>query len=119
MVKGGFYFNLDKWDILTVSGKEGVLPGLAGQRYRRLPVLAVLLLAPVLGGLFVVFVPFIGFALVLQHLARLSLSGMRRAGRALLAVIMPAWRPGEAHLAGKDQEKLSADPKANQDKKAD
>jgi hypothetical protein len=100
-VKGGFYFSRDKWDIVTVSGKEGVLPGAAGQRYSRLPVLAVLFLAPLLGGLFVVFLPFIGFALVLQHLVRLSLSGMKRAGRGLLFVIAPAWRPGEAYFAGK------------------
>ena len=104
MVKGGFYLNRDKWDILAVSGKEGVLPGTAGERYLRLPVLAVVLLAPLLGGLFVVFLPFIGFALVLQHLARLSLSGMKRAGRGLLFVITPAWRPGEAYFAGKEHE---------------
>jgi hypothetical protein len=115
MVKGGFYFSLDQWDILTVSGKEGMLPGLAGQRYLRLPVLAVLLLAPVLGGLFVVFLPFIGFALVLQHLARLSLAGIRRVGRALFSTVTPAARPGEVHLVAKKQEK----PGAGKDKKVD
>ena len=115
MVKGGFYFSRDKWDIVTVSGKEGLLPGAAGQRYLRLPVLAVLLLAPLLGGLFVVFLPFIGFALVLQHLARLSLSGAKRAGRGLLFVVTPAWRPGEAYFAGKEHgkepEKVPAESK--------
>ena len=112
MVKGGFYLNRDKWDVLTVSGKEGVLPGAAGERYVRLPVLAVVLLAPLLGGLFVVFLPFIGFALVLQHLARLSLSGMKRAGRGLLFVITPAWRPGEAYFAGKERKQEHADDPA-------
>ncbi len=114
MVKGGFYLNRDKWDILTVGGKEGVLPGAAGERYLRLPVLAVVLLAPLLGGLFVVFLPFIGFALVVQHLARLSLSGMKRAGRGLVFVITPAWRPGEAYFAGKEHEQEHAkDPAAS------
>ena len=107
-VEGGFYFNRDKLDLITVSGKEGLLPGADGQRYLRVPVWAAILLAPVMGGLFVVFMPFIGFALVLQHLARLSLSGMRRAGRGLLFVITPTWRPGEAYLAGKEGEKEQA-----------
>jgi hypothetical protein len=105
MVKGGFYFNRDKLDLITVSGKEGLLPGADGQRYLRVPVLAVLLLAPVLGGLFVMFMPFIGFALVFQHLGRLMVSGARRAGRALAFVITPTWRPGEAYFAGNEGEK--------------
>jgi hypothetical protein len=105
MVKGGFYFNRDKLDLITVSGKQGLLPGADGQRYLRVPVLAVLFLAPVLGGLFVMFMPFIGFALVFQHLGRLMVSGAKRAGRALAFVVTPTWRPGEAYFAGKEGEK--------------
>ena len=108
MVKGGFYFNRDKLDLIAVSGKEGMLPGADGQRYLRVPVLAVILLAPVLGGLFVMFMPFIGFALVFQHLGRLMVSGAKRAGRGLLFVVTPTWRPGEAYFAGKEGEKKQA-----------
>ena len=108
MVKGGFYFNSDKLDLIAVSGKEGMLPGADGQRYWRVPVLAVILLAPVLGGLFVMFMPFIGFALVFQHLGRLMVSGAKRAGRGLLFVVTPTWRPGEAYFAGKEGEKKQA-----------
>jgi hypothetical protein len=108
VVKGGFYFNRDKLDLVAVSGKEGALPGTEGNRYLRIPALAVVALAPVLGGLFVVFMPFIGFALVLQHLARLSVSGVKRASRGLLFIITPTWRPGEAYFAGKEGEKQQA-----------
>jgi hypothetical protein len=107
-VKGGFYFNRDKLDLVAVSGKEGTLPGTEGHRFVRIPALAVVFLAPVLGGLFVVFMPFIGFALVLQHFGRLSVSGVRRAGRGLLGLVVPAWRPGEAYFAGKEGEKAQA-----------
>ncbi len=78
MVKGGFYFNRDKWDLVAISGAEGLLPGSEGQRYRRVPAWAVVLLAPLLGGLFVIFIPFVGFALVGQYLVRRVLKGMRR-----------------------------------------
>jgi hypothetical protein len=123
MVKGGFYFNRDKLDLVAVSGKEGKLPGAEGQRYLRIPALAVVALAPVLGGLFVVFMPFIGFALVLQHLGRVSLAGVKRAGRGLLSIVTPTWRPGEAYFAGKEGEKQEAkdakDANADKDTPAD
>jgi hypothetical protein len=108
LVKGGFYFNRDKLDLITVSGKEGLLPGAEGQRFLRVPVLAVLLLAPLLGGLFVMFMPLIGFALVFQHLGRLMLAGAKRTGRALAFIVTPTWRPGEAYFAGKEGEKKQA-----------
>jgi hypothetical protein len=83
MVKGGFYLNRDRWDLVAVSGKEGTLPGAEGQRYRRIPALAVVLLAPILGALFVIFMPFIGFVMVGQYLGRALLKGARRAGHGL------------------------------------
>jgi hypothetical protein len=116
-VKGGFYFNRDAWDLVTVSGKEGVLPGASGQRCMRVPVWAVLALAPVLGGLFVVFLPFIGFALVFMHLGRLSISGARRAVHSVLTLVAPSWRPGEAYFAGKGNK--AADPAAQPAQPAD
>jgi hypothetical protein len=108
MVKGGFYWNRDRLNLITVNGKEGLLPGTDGQRYMRIPVLAMLLLAPMLGGLFVMFMPFIGFALVFQHLGRLTVSGVKRASRGLLSVVAPTWRPGEAYFAGKEDDKKPA-----------
>jgi hypothetical protein len=77
-VKAGFYWHADGWEIVPVSGEGGVLPGTAEDRYVRLPALGMLLLAPVMGGLFVVFLPLIGIALLLAHLARLGGRGARR-----------------------------------------
>lgn len=100
-VKGGFYLNRDAWDLVAVNGKEGVLPGADGQRYVKLPIWAVLALAPMLGGLFVVFLPLIGFALVFMHFGRLSLGGVKRTAQGLAGIVAPSWRPGEAYFAGK------------------
>ncbi|HQQ79311.1 MAG TPA: hypothetical protein PLB01_18320, partial [Thermoanaerobaculia bacterium] len=64
-VKAGFYFNKNNWEIVTVSGKKGgVLPGDAKADYLRVPAVAMLAGAPVLGAAFVVFLPVIGFALL-------------------------------------------------------
>lgn len=107
-VKAGFYWNPNEWEIVTIEGPGGILPGTPGDRYFRIPVLAMLLLAPVMGGLFVIFLPLIGFALVLQHLGRLSLSASRRGAATLLATISPTWRPGEAYFAGKHKPEAAA-----------
>jgi hypothetical protein len=76
--KAGFYWRAAAWEIVTLSGKGGVLPGGVQERYYRLPALAVLTAAPVMGGLFVVFLPFIGFALLFGHLGRAGAGAARR-----------------------------------------
>lgn len=63
-VPAGFYFNKKNWEIVTVSGKKGgVLPGDAKADYLKVPAVAMLAAAPVLGAAFVIFLPVIGFAL--------------------------------------------------------
>ncbi len=64
-VPAGFYFNKNNWEIVTVSGKKGgLLPGGPQTGYLKIPALAMLAAAPVLGAAFVVFLPVIGFALL-------------------------------------------------------
>lgn len=64
-VQAGFYFNKANWEIVTVSGKKGgLLPGDAKVEYFKVPAVAMLAAAPVLGAAFVVFLPVIGFALL-------------------------------------------------------
>jgi hypothetical protein len=82
-VKGGFYLNRDAWDVIAVSGREGVLPGADGERFVQIPIWAVLGLGPLAGALFVAFLPLIGLALVLRHLGRACASG----GRCLLPIV--------------------------------
>jgi hypothetical protein len=80
-VEGGYYLNRDAWDLIAVSGKQGVLPGEEGERFIKLPALAVLGLAPVAGGLFVAFLPLVGFALVAYYAGRGTWArGKRRFG---------------------------------------
>jgi len=107
-VRGGFYFNPHGLRIVTVNGKTGTLAGDPGERFVRIPALAVLLLAPILGGMFVVFLPVIGFVLVGQHFARLVAKGVRGTAGTMAGHVAPAWRPGESYLAGKPDEKSPA-----------
>lgn len=107
-VKSGFYFNIESWEITPVSGHEGAtLEGDARTAYLRVPVFALLLLAPVLGALLAVFLPFIGLYLVAQHFGSKAWEHLRAGAHAVLAAMGPAWRPGTAHLTGTSESPTS------------
>ena len=100
-VPGGYYLNARRWTITPVARDGERLPGAPTETYLRIHWLAALLLAPVLGGLFVVFLPFIGFAMFFEW-AFLKVTGKAAAGaRDLAATVTPGWTPGEAHLTGR------------------
>lgn len=104
-VKCGFYWNLAKWEIVTVPKEGGILPGALEHRYVRVPILLLLAFAPVMGGLYVTFLPFIGFAMVLGYAGRKTGEAIRRAFMEVMAAVSPGWQPGEAYFAGKGKEK--------------
>ena len=83
----GFYWSTRRWAIETVSGSAAALPGPGDEPYVRIPMVAMLLAGPVMGGLFAVFLPFIGFAMVFREL-------YRKAARALRGLPAAAPRPG-------------------------
>jgi hypothetical protein len=68
-VRGGFYVNFDKLDLVVVSGKEGSLPDEDG-RYARVPAAAALVLGPLLGGVFVGVAPCLAVLRLVRRLRR-------------------------------------------------
>jgi hypothetical protein len=68
--KAGFYFNLKTWEMTLHRTNGEVLPGGPDDRYTRVPAVALLLLGPVMGFFFVIFLPLIGFALVAREIGR-------------------------------------------------
>jgi hypothetical protein len=50
--------------VVTVAKADGPLPGSAQEQFVRIPTFAMLALAPIMGALLVMFLPFIGFVLV-------------------------------------------------------
>jgi hypothetical protein len=99
--QSGYYWSPRHWSVTPVPRQGGILPGDPGDTYVKIPLVAAILLAPILGGLFVVFLPFIGFALFLHAVARKLLGAVRKGAAHLAATMSPGWRPGEAHLTGK------------------
>jgi hypothetical protein len=67
-VKPGCYFNRTTWDITVVPRGGTVLKGAPEERYMRVPTLAFLVMAPLMGLAYAMFLPFIGFAMLASFL---------------------------------------------------
>jgi hypothetical protein len=102
--KAGYWFNTSSWEVHPVPADGERLPGEAGQQWLAIPTVAALLLAPVLGLTFLMFLPFIGFYLTIEAAIRPLLRVFQHQASELAATMSPGWQPGEAHLTGKRTE---------------
>ncbi len=109
-VLSGYYFNPTRWHVEPVSEDGGRLPAGAGS-WIKVPAAAALLLVPLLGAAFLMFLPLIGFALVAQKLASPAINLFRASAEDLAATMTPGWRPGEAHFTGKREENAGVEEK--------
>jgi hypothetical protein len=110
-VKSGYYLNLSRWHLEPVENDGGKLPAGKGE-WLRVNTVAALALVPVLGGLFLMFLPFIGFALAIQAAAMPVVRLFKTSAGDLASTMTPGWRPGEAHFTGKSTENGSVDAQA-------
>ena len=109
----GFYWNTKEWELETLSGKGGKLPGKNDAAYVKVPAVAMLTLAPMMGALYVMFLPFIGFALLAEHVGRMAVGAAKRSAEDVAGALVPEVRPGEAYLTGKKDGKKAEAAKAD------
>ena len=107
-VRNGYYWNLGRWEVIPVERDGTALPGGRGDKFMKVPLLAAVLLLPIMGGLFVVALPFIAFALTLYAAVRPLRGLLHRSAKDLASTVSPGWLPGEAHFTGK----RAGEPKA-------
>lgn len=86
--KGGFYLKKGEWEIATVDGKNGTLPGGVECEYIKLPALLFVPLALVMGALYVIFLPFIGFAMLFLMIARKTAPAVAARARAFAGKVV-------------------------------
>lgn len=67
-VKAGFYWNRGRWAAEIVPAEGGTLPGGEEVQYVRVPWPVLLVVAPLMGGAFAIFLPFIGIAMLVGFL---------------------------------------------------
>ena len=104
-VNYGFYWSARGWDMAMIPAEGGLLPGGADRRYSRIPTFLFLLMAPFMGALYVVFLPFVGFAMLAGYAARGVKRMVTDAFMNIAVAVSPQWAPGEAYLAGRRKAK--------------
>ena len=66
-VEAGFYWNRGKLAAEVIPAAGGTLPGTGETVYTRIPWPVLLVVAPVMGGAFAMFLPFLGLAMLARH----------------------------------------------------
>ena len=100
-VRSGFYWSTGAWDMAMVPGEGGILPGGPERHYTRIPTFLFLLMAPVMGALYVIFLPLSGFVLVIGHALRAVKVLATDTFMTIAVAVSPHWAPGEAYLAAR------------------
>jgi hypothetical protein len=106
-VKAGYYFNPISMIIVPVSRDGERLPDEKGT-WLAIPTVAALALTPLLGAMFLMFLPMIGFVLSAEAAGKKVAGAFRGGAGELAATMAPGWVPGEAHLTGKGADAKAA-----------
>src|SRR3972149_6265604 len=106
-VEPALYFNVRQLSFRSVR-ERGRLRGTEKDVWYRVPTLALLVVGPILGLAFVVFLPFIGFAMVGWLLMEKAGHLAAEATRAAVRVLRPGWEPSLAFLSRSKPAKTTA-----------
>ena len=98
-VQSGYYFNPMALSLVLVERDGARLPDEPG-RFLAIPALAALALTPVLGALFLMTLPVLGFLLCGEAAARKIASAFSGGAGELAVAVAPGWVAGESHLTG-------------------
>jgi hypothetical protein len=126
-VESGYYVNTRSFAVVSMP-VEGCLPGGPEDAFVSVPWPLLLMAAPVVGGVFVLAYPVVGFSMMVYGLARKAAGAAGDTAKDLAATMAPGHAVGEAHLTGKpgegepvegsDMEDLEAEiSKAREEKK--
>ena len=77
--KGGFYWKKGAWEIVTVKGKTGTLPGTEDVEYLRIPTVLLGPLVLILGFGFYIVLPFVGLVIVFSAIGEKIWGGLAHA----------------------------------------
>ena len=113
-VAGGYYWNPRNWEVEVVPSEGGRLKGAADAKYVKLPFPVLFVVVPLLGALFLMFLPLIGFALFGYAIVKKITGGMKQGATELASTMAPGgFATGEAHFTGKPgEEKPGEAPKS-------
>ena len=115
----GLYVSTNAMDVRFVGAEGETLEGLPGATYVRVPTLLALLLAPVLGGAFVMAFPVLILAVSGVGLAKIAVGGVRKAATDGAWFAGPRWEPATSYLAKGEKKGAAEVPPELSDLKAE
>ena len=96
-VSKGTYWNISNGERIHLD-KEGILPGDSSESYLRFHPAFLLVVGPLMGLVYAIFLPLIAILMVIWVAGEKVFGGL---GRALFKMATFSWQPSEAYLAGK------------------
>jgi hypothetical protein len=110
-VGGGYYWNASNWEVEVVPSEGGRLKGGSNAKYVKVPFPALFVIVPLLGALFLMFLPFIGFALFAYAIAKKLAGGVKQGATELASTVQPgSFAAGSAYFTGKAGEEKENAP---------
>ena len=101
-VGGGYYFNAKSWEVEVVPNEGG---NLKGGDYVKVPFPVLFLIVPLLGALFLMFMPMIGFALFGYAMTRKLAGAFSKGATELASTVQPGnFATGAAYFTGKPED---------------
>jgi len=115
--KGLYWDPMDGQQVNMDSG--GILPGDSDKVYLRMSPAGLLLVAPLFGMMYVIFLPLFGIGvfivswlvIIINSLAKLAMSGIQVCSRVVGRGASFNWHPSKAHLSGKKGKNKSNESK--------
>lgn len=108
----GLYVNFRQLSFKSLED-EGPLPGTSADVYYRVPMVALFVMAPLVGLAYVIFLPLIGFGMVAYLLGGKALQFAGDAAGSAIRVLKPGWEPSFAFFSRSKQSKTKqAEPDA-------
>ncbi len=107
-VSKGSYWDRRTGEVIHVGPEGGQLPGGADVAYWKMSESIMVVLGPLLGLFYVVFLPLIGFLMLFYHIARFLAQSTRALAYELVGVLSPKFRLSEAYLAQVKRRKKGA-----------
>jgi len=95
VVDPGLYWAVKPLKLTSVD-ERGPLPGTEDRTWHRVPMLLMLIVAPLLGLAFVIFLPYIAFATVLRLVGEVVGERARDLAAQASRALQPAWAPARA-----------------------
>jgi len=103
-VQSGYYFSTTTLGVEVIGEGGGTLPGSAATRYLGVPFPLLFLVIPVVGLAFLMFLPFIGFALLGAAMGQTVTGRFQERAGAFAATVAPPHAIGAAYLGGREGE---------------